>query len=78
MTGLEHSAAMEESNVSASVSAVARLRVGQEGEHSGERAVCCDPPVFAASSWETPHAFRLDDNRVGQSPTVHAGTNFVY
>lgn len=34
VTGLEHSAATEQNNVSARSSPVARFRFGQEGEHS--------------------------------------------
>lgn len=33
-------------------SARPRFRLGQEGEHSGERAARCDPTVFAAPAWE--------------------------
>jgi len=69
VTELEHSAATEQSNVSARSSAVARFRFGQEGEHSGKRAVCCDPPLFAGSSWEKPRAYRLDESRGDQFPT---------
>jgi hypothetical protein len=71
VTGLEYSAATELSNVPARGSAVARLRFGQEGEQSGEEAVCCDPPVFADSSWDTPRAYRLDENRVDQSAAAN-------
>jgi hypothetical protein len=71
VTGLEYSVATEKSNVSARGSAVPRFKFGQEDEHSGERSVCCDPPMFVYSSWETPRAFQLDEKRVDQSPVAN-------
>jgi len=74
VNGFEYSAATEQSNVFARGCAVARFRFGQEGEHSGEQAVYCDPPVFAVSSWETPRAYRLDENTVDQSSAANRQT----
>lgn len=74
VTGLEHSATTEQSNVSARSSAVARFRFGPEYEHSGKQAVCRDPPVFADSSWEAPRAYWLDENTVDQSPAANRQT----
>lgn len=62
------------SNVSAMGYAVARYRFGQEGDHSSEQVVCCDPPVFAVSTWETPRAYRFDENIVDQSPAANGQT----
>jgi len=43
---------MQQRNMIVRGSAPPRFRLGQEGEHSGERPAHCDPTVFAAPGWE--------------------------